>query len=247
MPTRINVECYLDKATFPFLITPDRLEEIFLDTFPSDIVKTLKKEPVKPYTITYVDFYFGEKKLITNFSVEITILNDHLLNYISAFLSLREISFPLGDVYITKIRTKSIEEEDFKDFLQNVDLPQQLMFEFLTPSILLREGLNYLLPDPAMVFEDVLKKWNRFSNSEKISIEKEWFIRHLETTAVFIKTKHVEIPNHPYISGFYGKVFVDIHSKSKTYLNQLHALRRFAEYCHIGKNAHWGFGKVQII
>ncbi len=247
MPTRINVEFHLDKATFPFLITPDRLEELFLTTLPEGLVKTLKKEPVKPYTITYVDFFFGEKKLITNFPVEITIINDELLNYLSPFLSLREVNFSLGDVYITKMRVRSIEEEDFKDFLLNAELPNQLMFEFMTPSILVREGLNFLLPDPVLLFEDTVKKWNRFSSIEKISLERDWLVKHLETTAVFIKTKHVEVPNQPYISGFYGKLFVDIHSKSKTYLNKIHALRRFAEYCHIGKNAHWGFGKVQIL
>jgi len=243
MPAKINFEVFLEKVTLPQLITPDRLNDIFISTLPSEERVKIEKEYIKPYTISYPRFFYPDKELISNFTVEITVLEDRLLSYIVDILSIPPEKLIIGDVHIEKIKIKNLEEEDFTGFLEGNEPVQDVVIDFVTPTILTKNNLEYILPDPEVLFTDTLNKWNRYSD-KKITFEKNWLLFHINITGAFIRTRHIDLPNLPQKTGFTGKIFLFFNTKSHIELNKLHALRRFMEYSHAGRFNEFGFGKV---
>jgi len=243
MPAKFLLDFYLDKATLPQLIPPTRLNEIFLLKFPLEKRLKIEEQKVKPYTISYPRFFYGEKELITNFSVELSVLDEKLLEYFLEVFSMPSDELFIGDVHIEKIKIKNLQEEDFEDLLLNNESIAEVILDFITPTILEKENVEYLLPDPVEIFSDAITKWNAFS-SKKINFEKGWILKHIKITGVFLRTLHVEMPKLPPKVGFTGKVFLRINTKSTLELNKILALKRFMEYSHLGKYTNLSFGKV---
>lgn len=243
MPAKFLLDIYLDKATLPQLIPPNRLNEIFLLKFPLEKRLKIEEQKVKPYTISYPRFFYNEKELITNFSIELSVLDEKLLEYFLEVLSMPSDKLLIGDIHIEKIKIKNLQEEDFEDFLQNNELITEIALDFITPTILEKNGIEYLLPDPVEIFIDATEKWNTFSR-KKINFDNDWVLKHVKITAAFLRTFHVEMPTLPPKVGFTGKVFFKINTKSPLELNKILALKRFIEYSHLGKYTNLSFGKV---
>lgn len=243
MPAKFLLDVYLDKATLPQLIPPSRLNEIFLLKFPLEKRLKIDDLKIKPYAISYPRYFYSEKDLITNFSVELSVLDEKLLEYFLEVLSMPSDKLLIGDVHIEKIKIKHLQEEDFEDLLQDNEPITEIALDFITPTILEKKGVEYLLPDPVEIFTDAINKWNTFSK-KKLTFEEDWLLKHIKITGAFIKTYHIEIPSLPPKVGFTGKLFLKIQTKSTLELNKVLALKRFIEYSHSGKYPHFSLGKV---
>ena len=127
MLAKFLLDIYLDKATLPQLIPPSRLNEIFLLKFPLEKRLKIEEQKVKPYTISYPRFFYNEKELITNFSIELSVLDEKLLEYFLEVFSIPSDRLLIGDVHIEKIKIKNLQEEDFEDLRQNNELTTEIV------------------------------------------------------------------------------------------------------------------------
>lgn len=122
----------------------------------------------------------------------------------------------------------------------------RLVFE--TPTYFSRNGRDYVLPDPDLVFGSVLRRWNAFT-PQPLRIERELSDELLSSLVVKsvtqLTTVDVEAAHGSVRSGFVGDVTFATRSRSADIQSRFAALAAAADYLGVGAQTTRGFGVVQ--
>lgn len=111
-----------------------------------------------------------------------------------------------------------------------------LRLEFLTPTVIARDSLPHLLPETALVFGSLIRRWRQCGGPEVPGL------RYEETAVVGVRItdRRVALENHAQ-RGFTGRVAYRVPDDLGAWY---HALADFADYAGVGRRTSQGFGRV---
>ncbi|GIW25841.1 CRISPR-associated endoribonuclease Cas6 [Meiothermus sp.] len=119
-----------------------------------------------------------------------------------------------------------------------------LGFQFASPTFFRRKGHSYPLPEPKLVFDSLVQRWNAFA-PVKVPEEVQQAWERL-TVSGFQGRTHRIAPNEDERGvGFVGRVVYYLPKASPTEAQWMQALGRFAFYAGVGAKTSLGFGRVR--
>jgi len=241
---------YKDKTEF--LITPDVLHGFFFSLLPENLAEELhrktqyqpfalfapqifKAKPIEDTSSLFLTISFLQDRLFSPFLQNLFSLSGPLfLGPYRAYLDQGPGTIIFNDLYL-----------DYEDFLAFPPKPF-LYFHFKTPTVLKKQGENYLKPEAPLIFKSLIQKWKAFSPLP-ISLNLRSALEN-GLKPVFERTRVQKIifSFGNKISIFKGKVLFDGKGLSEEELRWLCALSAFSEFAGIGRKTTMGLGMVSF-
>lgn len=118
-----------------------------------------------------------------------------------------------------------------------------LSLRFVSPTFFRRQGANYALPEPALVFASLIERWDAFAPAAvppevREALTSRVMLRHFE-----LRTRYTEA--HERTVGVVGRATYHLPRASDHETRWLSALSRFAFYAPVGAKTTLGFGQVR--
>lgn len=124
---------------------------------------------------------------------------------------------------------------------------RQVTLKFCTPTLLIRNGQPYPLPDPALVFRAYLVLWNAFSDLPLSSDLGPAVDHDLELTDFKLRRRSFGIPPVGQ-AAFGGSATFSLRGRHpESVLKGLNALADFAEFCGTGAGTDVGMGLTRRV
>ena len=103
-----------------------------------------------------------------------------------------------------------------------------------------------ILPDPALVFDSLLRRWNQFADQPLADPAEwgAWAARHVVVRAYRTRSDVWQIRGHPQV-GFVGECTYEIKGDWPTQTRQLNMLADFAFYAGVGLKTTQGMGQCR--
>jgi CRISPR-associated endoribonuclease Cas6 len=115
---------------------------------------------------------------------------------------------------------------------------------FRSPTSFRRHGTQQLLPEPGLVVESLLRRWNHIGDVE-LDVDEQALSEALRISQYNLSTSLVPFDKYPII-GFRGELQYSLAKDVDLYhQGVLRALFRFAEYAGIGYKTTMGMGEVR--
>lgn len=215
------------------------LHGLFFGMLPDEVSKKLHAESKKPFSLWLEEIRDKEISLLVG------LLQDSLFPaLVHGYYFPREVIHlkdselkPKKPYGLRQLRSQSYEE------LLQAGPYKKFSLQFLTPCTFNRYGRDYPLPEPQLVFENLLKRWNAFSHiplpEENI---KELLLRYVSLSELEISTQLVEVSKNANLRGFVGRVTFHFHTQEVSEL--LSPLVGFALYAGVGRKTTMGLGRV---
>lgn len=118
--------------------------------------------------------------------------------------------------------------------------------EFVSPTMFSRNGRNYALPDPVVVHQHLVRRWNLFA-PEPLRITEDdarSLLRAMTLEATDIRADR--IPDIIGRSGFIGSATFHLIGRSSANRRHLRSLWSFAEYSGVGALTTQGLGALAV-
>lgn len=117
----------------------------------------------------------------------------------------------------------------------------KLRLEFGTPTGFGKDGGQHVLPEPSLIFGNLVRRWRRMDGPECPAFD--WQeIRVIWTRLITRKTEMSRFV----VWGFLGGVLLDIPDVPGM-RQWCHALARFGEYAGVGTKTSYGFGRMMVV
>ena len=123
-------------------------------------------------------------------------------------------------------------------------IPINVEFKFLTPTIFKRDGGYIIFPEPFLIIQSLLNRWNIFSTYMKIEDT-----NLADKLSAFCKISSYNLHSQKfslekkYITGFAGKISISL--KGNESVNKIvGVLAKFASFAGIGIKTALGMGAV---
>ena len=209
-----------------------------MENIESDYANNLHTLKINPYSQ-----YINRTKEGTYWNIGAT-NREAYEKIISPILELDEVIIKDKDVKL-KILDKSlniIKREDFieKNLFENFD-SKEIVFNFITPTAFKRDNRYVIIPEPALIFQNLIKKFDS-SGEEKIfsydlldEIKNSVYISRYNLKSRLFYLEKTKIP------GFIGSLSMRIET-NKEILNILNLLNEFSEFSGTGIKSSMGMG-----
>jgi CRISPR-associated endoribonuclease Cas6 len=251
MPLRCKFYLKAQKELQAQQLTPYALHGIFFQLLPAEIADFFHRQPLKPFTLCYLPFFTSPEMKTSIFEISLSLLDENYLPEIIArtFMSIKLPTFHIKGIPLTllpQIEIKPEHTQSFSSLRKEAPLSKDIIIDFLTPTTFKRGKGDYPLPDPYLIFKNLLKKWNAFT-SIKISRDIiEEVKKNVYISGCWIKTKKLDIEGLGKIIGFTGRVVLYIDTDDQEFIKILNALIQLAEFSGIGRKTTMGLGKVEV-
>ena len=105
-----------------------------------------------------------------------------------------------------------------------------------------------ILPDPVLVFDSLLRRWNRFADAPLADPNewRQWLAEHVVVSAHRIRSESWQFRQHPQV-GFVGDCTYQVVGGSAAQVRQLNALADFAFYAGVGMKTAMGMGQCRRV
>ncbi|MFC1976140.1 CRISPR system precrRNA processing endoribonuclease RAMP protein Cas6 [Chloroflexota bacterium] len=258
MPTTLTIPFTTTERLFFDETWP--LERLFLDILTAGRPASLKNERLKPYTLSPIWLYrqrgvpAEEKQGHLVYQWRVSLLDDSLtglfLDGLKATPTLKLNSHLLA---IGPVKTQTQSYAQLAKTSQGSTRPpseRYFNFEFMTPVILRRHGLPFPLPDPIAIFHHYLLAWDTFAPRKLwININVLDAIEaHLALVEHQLETRQVRPDGKAPKTGFLGQATYKMMAWEKLgseFLETLHRLAHFAEFCGTGDLTECGLGQTR--
>jgi len=132
---------------------------------------------------------------------------------------------------------------------ENIEIRGKFGIEFLSPCVFKNGDVLVFFPDPWLVFNSLLKKWNFFSDNKIQAFSQMTVEQNLYVSGYDLKTTH--IPNamgeKKSFTGFIGRCGYEINRRApRDFALAVNMLMRFAPFAGLGKSAAMGMGRVSV-
>ncbi|WP_456438341.1 CRISPR-associated endoribonuclease Cas6 [Desulfurobacterium sp.] len=247
MPVKLGLILHLEKPIKIKEVYPKRVHALFFSILPEDISEKIhSQKSTKPFTICFEKFFRenGENE-VSKLKLKVTLLDDFLFPYFSQGVILGEKKLYMGSTAIRKKEILSIEHKSYEDLIGNTEENRDFLFYFKTPTTFKKGSSDYPLPEPVLIFKNLLKKWNKFSPF-KIEISTKELLKLLQIGGVWIKTRKFSLLPNGKTIGFYGRVFINVRTEKKETLRKLNILFNFSSFSGIGRKTTMGMGNVEL-
>ena len=103
-----------------------------------------------------------------------------------------------------------------------------------------------ILPYPEIVFLDIVRVWNTFSNIKIDTNELfSWIKNNVYVREINIKSNAWTVGGGVKLNGFMGHVGFKI--KDNRLLNWIHTLAKYGEFSNVGYRRHLGMGVINVV
>lgn len=209
-----------------------------MENINSDYAEYLHKLKVNPYSQ-----YINKTKDETYWNIATT-NKEAYEKIINPILSLDEIIIKDKDLKL-KILDKSlniIKREDFieKNLFESVD-SKEINFNFLTPTAFKRDNRYVIIPEPALIFQNLIRKFDSSGEEEIFSYD---LLEEISNTVYISKynlKSRLFYLEKTKIPGFIGSLSMRSET-NKEIINILKLLNKFSEYSGTGIKSSMGMG-----
>ncbi|MGJ8455805.1 CRISPR-associated endoribonuclease Cas6 [Pseudothermotoga sp. U03pept] len=200
----------------------------------------------KPIAIRSQNYYF----------IRLTILDEEVFNAMIASLleknaikepmKIGNIYYEIEEVLFDQSKSKwashtSAEELFSKDYTENL-----IKLRFHTPTLFKAGDSFCRFPIPQKVFNSLLKKFNRYSESHKIDQAVEPKFNHITIFEKKTQSRRITLRDF-YIEGFIGDVTFKVPEDDKELVKIANVLGDFSLYAGVGYKTTMGLGQVERI
>lgn len=139
----------------------------------------------------------------------------------------------------------------YKEMWEEAEEERRIRLRFLSPTSFRSQGMHYPLPDPLLVFQSYLSRWNEFApprlrfNINTLDVVE----AHVALSYYKLHTEVVDFDRYKQI-GFVGLVQYTVtraHLLGSEVLKRLNALADYAYFCGTGHKTTQGMGQTQRI
>ncbi len=196
----------------------------------------------KPFTVSPL---FVEQEWA---SFRITLLQDALFEHIEAGMQKRPWVNILGD-NMPISGPLSVMATTYPLLMSEPVAPGHIILRFRSPVSFRRNGKDYPLPEPELVFDSFRRRWNEFG-PEALRIGDEWsaWVRNNIVVSRFdLHTVPMRFPDGVMQIGCVGRVQFEVNgaeSHNQAALQALAGLIEYAFYCGTGRKTTQGMGQT---
>lgn len=222
---------------------------------------------VKPFTLSTIYGKFGRtstaRLFIKGFEYwfRVTLLTEETFNSFSKVIfpyaaEQKTIYIGDGSFQITSAELEGVRSRgwsgisSFEDILDQVSAEEMpcdyFAFQFYSPTTFRQGKVNYIMPDPSLVFGSLLKKWNEFSSQPFPKEIKQEAANNLVLTEYSLRSTPFNLGDHELI-GFRGRCKYDLLKKDNALSSAFGALNRFSFFAGVGQKTTMGMGMVRPI
>lgn len=134
----------------------------------------------------------------------------------------------------------------YEELIERAQTENTIGFRFLSPTSFRHRGKQIILPQPELVFQSLLRRWNAFSPIKLATNLKDYFTQIL-VSRYDLKTELVEFSRFKII-GFKGEVTYSLpKSMKKEIKKELNCLADYAFYAGVGAKTTMGMGQTRRI
>jgi len=251
MPVKLLLKFGLSSPARVSSLKPKVIHGIFFSLFQKNrkVGELLHSPSLKPFTLFFPAYFRKPEGEVTSFTLELNLLNNELFPEVAKVLfSEKELEVSVNGVRAELRSLKPILVETYEGMLKESSLKRDIILDFLTPTSFKKGDVDLILPEPYLVFKNLLKRWNTFSPIKIPAKEVISFVkRNLFVSGCWIRTKKVKVMKNAKITGFMGRVYFYALKEDPEILRALNSLCKFSEFSGIGRKTTMGFGKVKVV
>lgn len=238
MPSIVRLTFRLERS--PMGVYPSQLHGLFFNLLPQQVAERVHKHNKKPFSL-WLENIEGER-----LKLEAGLLEDGLLPPLLRGYYFPERELKLAGVALGPIKPNGLKElkaQTYEELLKG-KVYKRISLEFIKPTSFNRYRMDYPLPEPSLVFESLLKRWNAFA-SEKLSEEGfiESVLRYVAVENLEGRTETVELSEGIKLRGFVGSMSLVV--KEQKVAQVLSPLCRFSAYAGVGRKTTMDMGRVK--
>jgi len=249
MPVKLLLRFGLSSPVKVSSLKPKVIHGVFFSLFREnkEVGELLHSPGLKPFTLFFPAYFRKPEEEVTSFTLELNLLNNELFPEVARALFFeRELEVSVDGVKAELCSLKPILVETYEEMLKGSSPKRDILLDFLTPTSFRQGKVDLILPEPYLVFKNLLNRWNTFSPIKVSSKEVLGFVKeNVFVSGCWIRTKKVEIMDDVKMTGFTGRVYFYAFKKDTEVLRVLNALCRFSEFSGVGRKTTMGFGKVK--
>lgn len=195
----------------------------------------------KPFTLGFLQSQDAQ-----HFRLPVTLLDDALWATLEQGLSVQERCVVQGQTFLVG-KEPQVEQVAYERlWVQAADDPS-IAFRFLTPTSFHTQGHHYPFPDPFLVFQSYLLRWNRFVPAAmQINVSLLDAVNaHVVVADYHLHTKNVDFGGYRQV-GCLGMVRYQVleHERLGQALKQLNVLADYAPFSGTGHKTTQGMGQT---
>ena len=247
MPVRLAIRFKTSAPVSPSSLKPKVIHGILFSLFSKEVGEFFHSPIVKPFSLFCPLCFKSNKEEIHSFTLEVNLLDFSLFPYLSRELLIRsDWEFSVEGIRVKLQSIRAIKSATYEEILESGFQTKDLIIDFLTPTTFKKGKYDFILPEPYLIFKNLIKRWNAFS-PRKIDYQLLQYVKeNIIVAGCWIKSQKTEISPKAKITGFTGRVFLYA-TKEAEENRLLNALLQFAEFSGIGRKTTMGFGKAKFV
>lgn len=197
----------------------------------------------RPFTVSSVYRDNGVSTL------QLTVLDDALWPALERGIAKTEGVVVLDQPLTLPAGGPEVYHRTYAELAANARAETRLSLRFVSPTSFRSRGMHYPLPDPVLVFQSWLNRWNEFAPEEcQINVAVlDIVAAHVAVSYYNGRTEMVDFGGNKRVVGFVGAVQYSILRPAmigETWLRALNALADYSPFCGTGHKTAQGMGQT---
>ena len=200
----------------------------------------------RPFTVSPLYRVDGQPTL------RLTLLDDTLWPALSQGISLTPTVEVMGRPLTLPVDGPQVQHRPYADLVANAGAETRIRLRFLSPTSFRSHEMHYPLPDPSLVYQSWLNRWNEFApNEARINVALlDIVAAHVAVGRYDLRTEMVDLGGNRKVVGFVGTVQYNVIRAGMIggeWLQRLNLLADYAAFCGTGHKTAQGMGQTRRI
>jgi CRISPR-associated endoribonuclease Cas6 len=183
-------------------------------------------------------------------TVYLTLLDDALWPALSQGISLTPTVEAVGRPLTLPPDGPQVHHRSYADLASEARTDSRIRIRFLSPTSFRSREMHYPLPDPIIVYQSWLNRWNQFAPEDiRINVALLDIVSaHVAVGRYDLRTEMVDLGRNRKVVGFVGNVQYNIIRAGKIgdqWLRRLNLLADYATFCGTGHKTAQGMGHTE--
>ena len=198
----------------------------------------------RPFTVSPLYRIDGQPTL------RLTLLDDDLWPALERGISLTPTVEVMGRPLALPPDGPQVEHRTYAELVAGSRAETRIRLRFLSPTSFRSHEMHYPLPDPTIVYQSWLNRWNEFAPEEvRINVALlDIVAAHVAVSRYDLRTEMVDLGRNRKVVGFVGLVQYNVIRAGKIgdeWLRRLNLLADYARFCGTGHKTAHGMGQTQ--